>query len=545
MRRAAAFFPLVVLAACVTPERQRISTADSSVIQCPQVQADGAGDCEVLHSGGRQLLITATILAGDKIIENGSVLVDSTGHIAQLGCDLPTAADTTVLVCPNAIVTPGFVNAHDHIYYNHAAPSAPPTERYAHRHQWRLGLEGHTQPAYERATSDEQLAWSELRHVLAGTTSIAGMGGVPSLARNLEMQERDDGDELPTAFATVFPLGDAEGLMLDDGCDYPAAISPEELGTASAFQAHVAEGVDSRAQNEIGCVMNDLEFAADLPRAFVHMVGTSAADAVALRDADVSIVWSPRSNIALYGHTANVTMFDRLGMNIALSTDWLPSGSMNMLRELRCAADYSRDYLDGYFSSLQLWQMATVDSARSFALQDQIGSIAPGMIADIAVFADGPSADPYEDLIYAADSDMLLTLRAGEVLAGRSEILGAMGLRCDELPAELTCGRVLGVCGSAQREFDLESVLAANSNWYPLMACGAVPDSEPTCTPSWPGQFDGVAIIGQDDDGDGLANNIDNCPRVFNPPRPMDDGRQTDFDLDGLGDACDTNPLEQ
>ena len=77
------------------------------------------------------------------------------------------------------------------------------------------------------------------------------------------------------------------------------------------------------------------------------------------------------------------------------------------------------------------------------------------------------------------------------------------------------------------------------------MACGAAPDSEPTCTPSWPGQFDGVAIIGQDDDGDGVTNNIDTCPRVFNPPRPMDNGRQTDFDQDGLGDAGDTNPLEK
>ena len=52
-----------------------------------------------------------------------------------------------------------------------------------------------------------------------------------------------------------------------------------------------------------------------------------------LRDRDISVVWSPRSNIALYGHTANVTLLDRLGVNIALSSDWLPSGSMNMLRD--------------------------------------------------------------------------------------------------------------------------------------------------------------------------------------------------------------------
>ena len=487
------------------------------------------------------MLITATILAGDTIVENGSVLVDASGKIVALGCDLPATADTTVLECPGAIVTPGFVNPHDHIYYNYVGPSAPPTERYGHRHQWRLGLEGHTQPAYERATSDEQLAWAELRHALSGTTSIAGMGGVPGLVRNLDMQELNAIDEVPAAFATVFPLGDAAGLMLEHGCDYPATVTPEELGEASAFQAHVAEGVDARAQNEVDCVMQSLGFTGDLPKAFVHVVGVSAEDAVAFKEADVSIVWSPRSNIALYGHTANVSMFDRLDMNIALSTDWLPSGSMNMLRELRCAADYSNEYLDGYFSSHQLWQMATVNAARSFGMEDQIGSIAPGLLADIAVFADGPSADPYEDLLNAADSDLILSLRGGQVIAGRSALLDELGVNCDALPVELTCGEAVSICNT--HEPNLQSVLAANQDSYPLLACGAEPAAEPTCTPSWPGQFDGTSIIGQDDDGDGVLNSIDNCPRVFNPPRLMDNGQQPDFDRDGAGDACDKNPL--
>jgi hypothetical protein len=76
------------------------------------------------------------------------------------------------------------------------------------------------------------------------------------------------------------------------------------------------------------------------------------------------------------------------------------------------------------------------------------------------------------------------------------------------------------------------------------MACGVVPSSEPTCIPSRPGQFDGRVVIGNDNDGDGITNNIDNCPDVFNPPRPMDGGLQPDFDQDGAGDACDMNPLE-
>ena len=58
------------------------------------------------------------------------------------------------------------------------------------------------------------------------------------------------------------------------------------------------------------------------------------------------LIWSPRSNITLYGDTARVTIASRLGVNIALGTDWMPSGSMNLLRELKCADSFNTTYLD-------------------------------------------------------------------------------------------------------------------------------------------------------------------------------------------------------
>jgi len=45
-------------------------------------------------------------------------------------------------------------------------------------------------------------------------------------------------------------------------------------------------------------------------------------------------------------------------------------------------------------------------------------------------------------------------------------------------------------------------------------------------------------------DGDGIANEEDNCPMVFNPPRPVDGSKQSDQDGDGLGDPCDPCPLD-
>jgi hypothetical protein len=62
--------------------------------------------------------------------------------------------------------------------------------------------------------------------------------------------------------------------------------------------------------------------------------------------------------------------------------------------------------------------------------------------------------------------------------------------------------------------------------------------------PSWPEAFDGKAKMGIDDDGDGIVNKDDNCPTIFNPTRPLDGGKQSDWDGDATGDACDNNPLE-
>ncbi|MEE2643292.1 MAG: thrombospondin type 3 repeat-containing protein [Myxococcota bacterium] len=42
----------------------------------------------------------------------------------------------------------------------------------------------------------------------------------------------------------------------------------------------------------------------------------------------------------------------------------------------------------------------------------------------------------------------------------------------------------------------------------------------------------------EDDDGDGVSDALDNCPRVENPPAE-EGGAQADSDEDGIGDACD------
>jgi len=89
--------------------------------------------------------------------------------------------------------------------------------------------------------------------------------------------------------------------------------------------------------------------------------------------------------------------------------------------------------------------------------------------------------------------------------------------------------------------------LTATYTDYPLFVCANPPPDEPTCIP-YRDEGDGIVYNGipvaGDADGDGVLDGADNCPFVFNPPRPVNGFVQGDFEGDGIGDACDRCPLD-
>ena len=55
------------------------------------------------------------------------------------------------------------------------------------------------------------------------------------------------------------------------------------------------------------------------------------------------MVWSPFSNLLLYGGTADVARARQEGVLMALGPDWSPTGSKNLLAELKVARLVSED----------------------------------------------------------------------------------------------------------------------------------------------------------------------------------------------------------
>lgn len=134
-----------------------------------------------------------------------------------------------------------------------------------------------------------------------------------------------------------------------------------------------------------------------------------------------TLVWSPRSNLALYGETADIPALLRENVRIAIGTDWSVSGSYNMLEELRCAAElYGSGSDSSALSSAALWRMATGNGAYALGLEAVTGKLEAGLAADVMVFRK-LSDDPFDDLLRATAAEVLATFVNGRLRSGSRE----------------------------------------------------------------------------------------------------------------------------
>ena len=137
------------------------------------------------------------------------------------------------------------------------------------------------------------------------------------------------------------------------------------------------------------------------------------------------MVWSPLSNLLLYGATADVKVAKEHGLRIALGSDWSPSGSKNLLGELKVARLVS-DALGGVFSDHELVAMATRNPAAILGWDQALGTVERDKRADLLVIA-GRQGDPYAALLAARETAITLVVIDGVPRYGQRRLMERFG----------------------------------------------------------------------------------------------------------------------
>jgi cytosine/adenosine deaminase-related metal-dependent hydrolase len=445
------------------------------------------------------LIEGATIVTMDArhdVIPFGSVLVRDGKIVAVWSGPRPprgvTVGNASVVEAgPSDLLFPGLINLHDHPSFDALPVWLPPssdaqpavgkagTDPYANRYQW--GADGSPTASPEElrlianpetvltssfglGLSAEVDKYAEAGALLGGETTLENSDG--ELVRGVEQ------NGLTTRIAPAW----AKPISALDGTDLSSLQNGMANGDYDAWFVHLAEGVRDGDRRPGDPVSSRAEF--DTLRAkglltdetvIIHGTGLERSDFAAMRAAPsprtdgtgdglgAKLVWSPQSNLLLYGKTTNV--YDALAEHVlvSLGTDWTPSGSRTLLHELKVADDALRDprLLGGSRDEVpafaltgrspaqrllaeaaldrEIVDMVTRNPAITLRWYDQVGSIEAGKLADLLLIhapATPPPAGvpltPYRALIDATERDVELVLLGGQPLVGDIALMSAL-----------------------------------------------------------------------------------------------------------------------
>ena len=344
---------------------------------------------EVLRTGTGGFVLRGVVLAPDDVLDPGEVFVGADGNIACVAADCSgtSGADTATLIDTHGIISPGLIDAHNHIAYNFLPEWVPsPPRLFENRYQWAADLqyETHIEPyAAHRSAGTHYCPaakWGELRSLVHGTTTVQGQSFEQSCVnwgiRNADHYHGLGHDHMQTTIASVRDITDADAAGYV--ANFTAATDP-----TTRFAVHMCEGYanddvleefDSFAGRDPRPNRHaDMSLLVPPTSLLIHSLVLTPEQIAEARAADASVAWSPSSNMVLYGRTAPIAEILAAGIVVALGPDWTPSGEDEMLSEMRFAYGYGVRSGIGALTRERVWRMATADGARSATRLSAIG----------------------------------------------------------------------------------------------------------------------------------------------------------------------------
>jgi cytosine/adenosine deaminase-related metal-dependent hydrolase len=376
--------------------------------------------------------LTGCVLTADPApLDPGCVVIEN-GAITAVTATPPAGAK---VVDTQGVIAPGLLDLHGHPEFNVFAAWEPP-KTFANRYAWRDSkiykqlVRTPQNDVLSKLPAWTQLRYAEVRALVGGVTAIQGSGEAATAYQAEALVRNVDkwifGGQVGRALVDL-PSGNF-GLE-----GFTSVMKGIDAGKVKAFYIHLAEGSpdDDRSKGELDALV---KLGGLRPQTvIIHGTALDEAQLGTVHDAGAKLVWSPQSNLRLYGETTQAAKALELGIPVALGADWLPSGSTSLLAEIKVARRVLAEQSGGADPGAQrLVRMVTSDAAAIAGLDDKLGTLAPGRPADIAVFERSNRDDPWECVAGADPSLVQLVMIGGDVAYGHAPLVQEL-IEADEL----------------------------------------------------------------------------------------------------------------
>ena len=417
-------------------------------------------------------------------IENGAILVrdnkiEDIGEANALRAKYPgeEARDFGI-----AALMPGFVDTHTHLEYSalrgllydipYAAWKIQLTrkaQRFAHKDWLDSALLGAMEAVRSGVTTISDVtstgasfhAATEmgLRGVIyreVGTTERSEIPYVlQSAYRDVDRWRNDCNPEMLQIGIAPYSLYSCHPQVFAELADYASDGTPVAIHLAGSYEeyefvkngtpmfgayAAFLDSTDIRSQNWLATGVSPVQYVLNweilhAPNVLaIHCTHVDDRDIAVLAANDVAISVCPRCNAKLGMGVAPVLKFLKAGIRVGIGTDSPaaadvtdPIDCMRLTVSLqRALSGNSRDFL--YTS--QAIKLSTLGAARCLRIEDKVGSLEPGKLADIIAIDlsnshQVPTHDPTSAIIHTANqNNILMTMINGKILYDNGHVSG-------------------------------------------------------------------------------------------------------------------------
>lgn len=363
------------------------------------------------------------------VVPDGAIYIDAGEIIAvQRATQAPPAGfESAPRIRTGDSIYPGLIELHNHLSYN-AMPLWDVPQRYSNNGQWK----GHddygrliTKPSQVLGRTpgvvEALVRFVECKCLLGGVTTSQGitLSSSPGIrvyykgiVRNVE---QTDDPQLPHAGTRIGnpKTGGAEEYL-------------DRLQGHTCYLQHLSEGVDPTARRWfLRLRLDNGDWAITNAFCGIHSTALTAEDFKVVAERGGSMVWSPLSNYLLYGGTVDIRAARDSGILMGIGSDWAPSGSKNLLGELKVAWLCSEKQ-GGVFTPMEILAMATINAAKILKWDSVLGSIEPGKRADL-VIVNGQQGDDYMRFIEARETSLTLVVINGVPRIGQKRLMERFG----------------------------------------------------------------------------------------------------------------------